>query len=243
MKQIINKIFTNNNFTIKELNKSSYYSSNEKSENYIVYFLDDLIESNIENILSNNIYDSEIDFMNKEMKSNTSVIFIVKVKDSNLDDREKKSIFKIEEDPYFYKKYVLWYTEEEILNINNFIDTNNIANSIMNKKMFTLMKEIMEEPIKANKKKYKKISVADIKSYMLLCRLFIKLPFLTLKSIYDTTDGSEIDKFEKSILDIFAKYEDISKELENDFIDLDIDLSEKDYNMYLEEVEKEIKIF
>lgn len=243
MKHIINKIFTNNNFTIKELNKSNYYSSNEKSENYIVYFLDDLIESNIENILSNNIYDSEIDFMNKEMKSNTSVIFIVKVKDFDLDDREKKSIFKIEEDPYFYKKYVLWYTEEEIVNINKFIDTNNITNSIMNKEMFTFMKEIMEEPIKANKKKYKKVSVADIKSYMLLCRLFIKLPFLSLKSIYNTTDGSEIDKFEKSILDIFEKYEDISKELENDFIDLDIDLSEKDYKMYLEEVEKEIKIF
>lgn len=240
MKKVINKIFIDNNFDVKNLKKSIYYSNSKKSENYIVYFLEDLIESNIDKILSNNIYDSEVDFMTKEMKSNTSVIFVVKVNNYDLDEREKRSIFKIEEDPYFYKKYVLWYTDEELVDINKFINTENMTNSVMNKEIFTLMKEIMEQPEKANKARYKKTSVSDIKAYMLLCRLFIKLPFLSLKSIYNTEGGSELDKFEKNISNLFEKYKDLSIELDNDLINLNISLSECDYEKYLKEVESEI---
>lgn len=72
-------------------------------------------------------------------------------------------IFEIEEDPHFYKKYVLYYSDTEVEAIKglNFAKLNEL---ISDKKQFDVYKK---EPTSATK-------------YSAAAKIFIKLPFLSL---------------------------------------------------------------
>jgi len=75
----------------------------------------------------------------------------------------EEQIFEIEEDPHFYKKYVLYYSDTEVEAIKglNFTKLNEL---ISDKKQFDVYKK---EPTSATK-------------YSAAAKIFIKLPFLTL---------------------------------------------------------------
>lgn len=75
----------------------------------------------------------------------------------------EEQIFEIEEDPHFYKKYVLYYSDTELEAINglNFAKLNEL---ISDKKQFDAYKK---EPTAATK-------------YSAAAKIFIKLPFLVL---------------------------------------------------------------
>lgn len=234
MRNVLAKIFNNNNFTVKCFANGDYYSSNEKSENYIVYFVDDLCKVNIDEILDEKILNISLDHINKEMKKNTSVIFVTKTDNSELSNQEKKIVFKIEEDPYFYKKYVLWYTEEELTSIQEYMD--DMTKHLMNKELFQNMKEVLEN----DNVDRQDSEVLKVYSYILLCRMFIKLPFLSLKTIYNNPDSNELQNFEKKIELILDKYRSLVKELDNDNILLDIELSDTDKIKYLDKIEKDL---
>ncbi|RDY28427.1 hypothetical protein CHL78_005885 [Romboutsia weinsteinii] len=235
MKEVLHKIFKDNSFEMQSFECGDYYSSKVKSENYIVYFIDNLTNVNIDEILDNKIDSIAVENINKEMKKNTSVIFVTRTNGSELNNTEKKLIFKIEEDPYFYKKYVLWYTDEELKNINLYLD--DMTKFLMNRELFQSMKNILEFDIAKIQSEEKN----KVYSYMLLCRMFIKLPFLSLKSVYNKSDSNELQNFEKKIADILEKNIELVQEFDNDGTISDIQLSNEDIKIYLEKVEKDLK--
>lgn len=75
----------------------------------------------------------------------------------------EEQIFEIEEDPHFYKKYVLYYSDTEVEAIKglNFVKLNEL---ISDKKQFDAYKN---EPTAAT-------------TYSAVAKIFIKLPFLAL---------------------------------------------------------------
>jgi hypothetical protein len=75
----------------------------------------------------------------------------------------EEQIFEIEEDPHFYKKYILYYSDTEVEAIKglNFAKLNEL---ISDKKQFDVYKK---EPTSATK-------------YSAAAKIFIKLPFLSL---------------------------------------------------------------
>jgi len=76
----------------------------------------------------------------------------------------EEQIFEIEEDPHFYKKYVLYYSDTEMEAIKG-LDFANLNELISDKKQFDIYKN---EPTAATK-------------YSAAAKIFIKLPFLALK--------------------------------------------------------------
>lgn len=75
----------------------------------------------------------------------------------------EEQIFEIEEDPHFYKKYVLYYSDTEIEAIKG-IDFTKLNELISDKAQFDIYKN---EPTAATK-------------YSAAAKIFIKLPFLAL---------------------------------------------------------------
>lgn len=75
----------------------------------------------------------------------------------------EEQIFEIEEDPHFYKKYVLYYSETEVESIKN-IDFEKLKVLLQDKAQFNVYKG---EPTAATK-------------YSVAAKIFIKLPFLQL---------------------------------------------------------------
>lgn len=75
----------------------------------------------------------------------------------------EEQIFEIEEDPHFYKKYVLYYSDTEVEAIKG-IDFDKLNELISDKAQFNIYKS---EPTAATK-------------YSAAAKIFIKLPFLAL---------------------------------------------------------------
>lgn len=231
MRTILEQIFEDYKFEkVKLVNTEEYdyFSSCIKSENYLVYYLDSFSKEEVYKILDFKIYNIKfLDNIDKEKQKNTSVLFIVKFDNRNLTDEDKEQILLIEEDPYFYKKYVLWYLEDEIRNIRNALE--NMTKTLMNRKMFEKMKKSMSKEIEYDD---------DVSAYSLLCRIFIKLPFLTLKSIYDEEDELQLTK--QKIDACIDKNKNLYNELEKEDINIDIELSNQDMKKYLDMIEKDI---
>lgn len=76
----------------------------------------------------------------------------------------EEQIFEIEEDPHFYKKYVLYYSDTEVEAIKG-IDFDELNKLISDKAQFNFYKN---EPTAATK-------------YSAAAKIFIKLPFLELR--------------------------------------------------------------
>ncbi|MFK8256961.1 ABC-three component system middle component 1 [Erwinia sp. AnSW2-5] len=76
----------------------------------------------------------------------------------------EEHIFEIEEDPHFYKKYVLYYSDTEMEAIKG-LDFANLKKLISDKTQFDIYKN---EPTAATK-------------YSTAAKIFIKLPFLSLQ--------------------------------------------------------------
>ncbi|MDR6577180.1 ABC-three component system middle component 1 [Pseudomonas salmasensis] len=75
----------------------------------------------------------------------------------------EEQIFEIEEDPHFYKKYVLYYSEAEVEAIKG-LDFGKLNELISDKSQFNIYKK---DPTAATK-------------YSAAAKIFIKLPFLAL---------------------------------------------------------------
>ncbi len=99
-----------------------------------------------------------------DLEKNTSLIICLKVDDLRNDtEKLKNQIFKIEEDDYFFKKYVIIYSDNsivELINSNNIIQT--IHEKIQESNMFA---------------EFQKDYFFD-EEFFLLIQLFVKIPFV-----------------------------------------------------------------
>jgi hypothetical protein len=122
----------------------------------------------------------------KEMDKNSSIVFCVQsqlVTQRSLDnalaaklDLLKKAIYEVEEDPYFFKKYVLAYSNEQVESILPEITETLVAHKSV---VHYLHAQLNNSDVFRN---YKHDPTAQ-KQYDLVCKLFIKLPFLKLENL------------------------------------------------------------
>ena len=85
----------------------------------------------------------------------------------NIDDSVYTTVIDIEENEFFYKKYVIYYTDEELKLMNDWID------NIEKKKMISVENVLLE----LSKKLDGKFDLAE----QLMLRILTKIPFLRYK--------------------------------------------------------------
>lgn len=168
----------------------------------------------------------------KDIEKNTSLIILLKVDDLKKDFNElKNQIMKIEEDEYFFRKYIIIYDEvwqNEVIEINNHVELN-------------------EELNKINLEEFRKDNFEKSKWYLII-QLFIKLPFLKVEVKELKLDNlleninKKIKKNELEELNNFILEKDYLTENENseDFFDnLEnriLDIENKEIDSFLEKI-------
>ncbi|MEH7460485.1 ABC-three component system middle component 1, partial [Bacillus sp. JJ1127] len=113
MKEIIKNIFIDNKFDIISLNQyeNTFLAANYREECinfYLVVFLENIPTDFLENQVSELYY--TIKGLEKgydeRMDKNLSMLICLHNKQDLEDKQLMKSVFDVEEDPYFFKKYV-----------------------------------------------------------------------------------------------------------------------------------------
>jgi hypothetical protein len=212
MKTIIEKIFNDNNFirlyiNDKYNNQMSFYANySKKAANFylVVYFSE--IESNFLSEQVPDYYDAIKEMesgYDERMDKNLSMLICI---NSDRFDNNTLSdvVFELEEDPYFFKKYVFEYNRFQLEQLkilfSNILDSNSILNSIVNNSNYFL-------DFKSSNKS------TETLLYEICTRLMIKLPFIGLnkkqEAIEDLT--SEINKVlnNKQLLELNSNLIDV----------------------------------
>lgn len=141
---------------------------------------------------------------------NTDLIVLLDIKKSENFKNHERDILSIEENPYNFKKYVLYTTEEErnLLNESLFIK----ENISFNANEFTNFLENTEEFQKYSENPY------SASLYGVIVKMHIKMPFLKIAS----SSNEKISNVNK-ILQL-----KLEEEQNSDFIESMLNLSEKD---------------
>lgn len=228
IKEVIRSVFNNSNYNeidIKWGEKDTLTFINSIDETYVILF-DDLTKGLVEevfNLCAEDIYSSRS--INMANKSNLSVITVAKVNDSALSSVEKNILFQIEENELFFKKFVLWYTQEELDGLINICSScfehKNLEKNLLDYNLFKSFKENKENE----------------KGYALLSRLFIKFPFLTLLNV-KKYDKKLTELINNNLNEISSQltFEELSSKDVNDLLDL-VPVDKKE----IAEIEKEIE--
>ncbi|WP_348800407.1 ABC-three component system middle component 1 [Flavobacterium adhaerens] len=216
MKTIINSIFQEKNFIQYELSIGNLFTYPPESGK-ISYWL--VVENNDFNILNNqnDFFDECKKSLNTgELDKNSSLIILSKVEEDVDLKNLKDKILQIEEDPFQFKKFVLYYSENELSAIQEEIRSNGLSplkfieGQIVNSECFSKYKE-------------------DPKLFIwqsLVYRISHKLPFVDIKvqqdnglqSLFDTNKAKIVSKgFSELDTLIEEAFLDLSDE---DFTDL-----------------------
>lgn len=172
MESLLNKIFIDHGFNqpIKGSHVHFYEKKDaEKQEYYLIDFIEPLgLNNYIESDSTSEVF-KLFDDQKKEKKDvekNTSLIICVKVK--NIKDeigKIRNNILSIEEDDYWFKKYIIVYSDSSIPVITDIIDIKDYFNKLL------LDNEVFTD--------YKNDIYLN-EGYFLTIQLFLKLPFLNV---------------------------------------------------------------
>lgn len=140
---------------------SFYKKIKENNKRFlIVYETDSLQEVDYYNNTIKDIIPIEIK-SEPAFERNTDLIILLKLDNLGDFNTHEQKIFSIEEDPYYFKKYVLYYSDEE-KNILENKSINDLRNVILNRDLFNAYKKNPNYP----------------SLYSFSARFFIKVPFL-----------------------------------------------------------------
>lgn len=249
MDEIMNKLFEQYNFvkTWEKDNKMFYVNTDKNIVSYfILNFIDctDIFDNEeLVRIELDKLEEEYVDIENdkKGIKSsiinsfktiqeisqidkNTSAIYLVKISEENMLVNYKNMIYSIEESPNYFKRYVLLYTEKQVVGLKNVISNHSDKN----------IAEILSDLADVEEEYYSLMKGTNYNSvYELVIRLFSKIPFLQYK-FKATSDDISLEKMVKNALgndNYLMKYDETIKaniiELE-DLIDLEEDTIEED---------------
>lgn len=167
VKQLIDEALVAHGFVSKhKLDTTSFYvrEFGPAIRFAVLHTLNDLLDPAELNNRINELAPEEF-FRNPSFKKNCDLICIHRLDVlAEFKDHEEK-IFAIEEDPHFYKKYVLYYSVAEEAALNNFT-YDKLESVIADKREFL---DYKENPLVATQ-------------YSFAAKTFIKLPFLELPS-------------------------------------------------------------
>ncbi|ACD52213.1 hypothetical protein ST12_06220 [Clostridium botulinum] len=225
MINIISDLFKLSEFAVDE--KNSFASNNEKHIFYVYKSYNNINEF-IENLVQDqdDLYDyiSQLENGN-EIKKNTSFIILIKLKEKNEKDIIQKEILDLEEDKYFFKKYVITYLSDEV---ESFYKKLEEYDNVMNFLKKSLNNAEKFEEFKVNN---------DISYYSLILKLYIKIPHLSCGDIFGQ---KEMISLKDNIIDEIEKMKDKDDTI-LDYHKKIISLQEKDMDSYIENMLLEIK--
>lgn len=208
MKELIGKIFKNNNFDlIIGFDNIDFYNNKDYTSFYLVNYIDLTKVSNdkyfeklneLENryigrynqdSLKKLLYDHiEDDDDKKALDKNLSAVYVIEVDDSKKFYDNRNLIYDIEESPYFFKRYILAYTKNQVNDLVDKMSKNGISLDRINDDDLSKLVDNFDE--------YKKLMNNKGDGYYeLLVRLFCKLPFLN----FTTSNEISIDSLDKKI--------------------------------------------
>jgi len=167
IKQLINEALVAHGFVSKlDLDNTSFYirESGSAIRFAVLHNLDGLSDPAELNNRINHLAPEEF-LRNPSFKKNCDLICIHRLDVLARFKDHEEEIFAIEEDPHFYKKYVLYYSAAEESALTNFT-YDKLVSVIADKKEFL---EYKENPLVATQ-------------YSFAAKTFIKLPFLELPS-------------------------------------------------------------
>lgn len=213
-----------------DIDKENNFASNNKKRMFYVYKSYDSIKEFKEKIYKDqdNLYDYITELENgSEIKKNTSFIVLIKLNENSQKKNIQEEILDLEEDKYFFKKYVITYLNDEVYSFYNKLkEYNNIIN-------------FMEKNIN-DTDKFEKFKVSnEISYYSLILKIYIKIPHLSCGDIFSK---KEIINLEDNIIEEIKKIQD--KENNATLLDYHkkiISLDENDIDGYIETMLLEIK--
>jgi hypothetical protein len=178
MIRLINLLFEENNFNTRNLVSipvtNIFAEEKNRANYYLALFFD---ESNMEQF-SIEMFNDQYNAIkgleegyDPQMDKNLSLLLCVKRNSLQLDPIMNKTIFDIEEDPYFFKKYVLTYTDSQV-------------NEVLQKQKETTIMEYIHRTL-SNEEAFQeyKLNPHLESEYNLVSKMFIKIPFLNLKKM------------------------------------------------------------
>lgn len=149
------------------------------------YFV--LVEQTAEQLAQNSITDlqrkiqvytrknfSKNDFISDHYERNSTLVIFVKSDETTITDTVLNTVMEIEEDPYLFKKQVIYLNKQESKALEkDLLETNSIEDKC---------REIIEdiESFLKFRKELKEEQTTDSAIYSLVTKLYEKLPFLTL---------------------------------------------------------------
>ena len=219
MKKKIKKIFEENNFEVSQIEETYFYSLKNIDEYYLTCFLnkEELKKNDDDNFEFWDKYVSPLQEKGGVIEKNTSLIIFLKLDklDELREEELKNKIFQIEEDEYFFRKYVVAYTDQSFQKLNE----DGLTEEKLSKKL-------------KNESKFKEFQVDNYSNdeYYLIMQLFVKLPFLSFQSKNDNAF--------QSLRSLIEDDDEINKKLKEEIIENEVDpgdisfvnefLSEKD---------------
>lgn len=172
MNKLINKIFSDNNFEMIKFSDDIEFWLNSKGEVvnfFLVVYLDEIKSDFLEEKVPfyyEKIKKIDAKVYDERMDKNLSMIVLIK-ESSQL---TQETIFNIEENPYYFKKYVLTYNNSEKNELEQlFLGSQMSANLLLSKIVNNV--ELFE--------RFKEDKLNEA-LYSISSKLIIKIPFITL---------------------------------------------------------------
>ena len=227
MKGILNKVFCENHFdVINKTDKIVFYQKENQEYFFTVSYNEDELSDFFTSENANNIISiqNELYEKNEDIKKNTSLIIYVKTNDfDDFFEKNKKIIYRIEEDEYYFRKFVVVYTDNSIKNIKE-------HGTISDKLRVILLESGRMELFE--KEYYKD------EEFFLTMQLYVKLSFLT----YHIKDKPFVPikqkkKDELTAINLINQYELINDWLEDESLKLTNEDTEE-RKKYFNELEK-----
>jgi hypothetical protein len=181
MIKIIRNILLETGHEVHEINKETAYYSNKDIAYFFILNLElsEIVDiKNYSDFERNEKYKSLESHFNELVKKgqsntlekNTSLIILVKCNTLISIEKHQQPILLIEEDEYFFKKYVILYSESAIQGLYN----------------YSPLVPLLQEKVK-NEASYNTYASEgyndEIAEYLVVLQLFIKLPFLKLSFV------------------------------------------------------------
>jgi len=212
MRDIVIKFLQNNHFNQLDT-EFDFYTNSQNSEYFIVSqyssnelhnFFDDDKTSQVIKEFERLSLKSE----HENIKKNTSLFILVEVdnlKEAFEDEKLQRSILLIEEDYYYFRKFILLYTQNGLSDLRD-KETNEMLYTYLNANI-----NIFE------------IDMFFSESYFIAMEIGVKLPFFTLpkrNDIYKSIENqyqNDKDKLDNRILEFYSKVSDekLSKSLKD----------------------------
>lgn len=221
MNKIIRQIFYDNGFSNIELetpfegNLVDFWVNNSKYavSYYLVLYVDDIKEDFLSNevpIYFNSIKKLE-DGYDEKMDKNLSMIVCVNTTNSKTKNITDK-IFEIEEDPYFFKKYVITYNMDSYKQLEKLFGGKESSNNMLNRTINDTNKFLAFKKNEENE---------TTVLYEICTKLMIKIPFLRLEKrlekmedlsaiINEELQQKELFTFKDTLLNLDENNEKIS---------------------------------